>query len=220
MRVTSCFVALLLILFPACAGKSERLEQRPEQINGSGDIGMTQMQNTEHSGRLDSATFGAGCFWCVEAVFERIHGVVDVQVGYAGGHTDNPTYEQVSVGTTGHAEVIRITFDSDVVTFEELLDVFWSAHDPTTRDRQGADVGTQYRSVILYHDEVQREEAERSKHRVQSEFADSIVTEILPLTKYYVAENYHQDYYKNNRNAPYCRIVIDAKLRKLGLKEQ
>lgn len=168
--------------------------------------------------QLEKATLGAGCFWCVEAVFERLPGVQSVVAGYAGGTTPNPTYEEVCTDTTGHAEVGQITFDPSKISYEKLLEVFWEAHDPTTLDRQGDDVGTQYRSVIFYHDDKQRIAAEKSKQEAQKDFSDPIVTEIKPLTHFYVAENYHQDYFNKNQNAPYCRLVIKPKLEKLHLK--
>jgi peptide-methionine (S)-S-oxide reductase len=167
---------------------------------------------------FEKASFGAGCFWCVEAIFERLDGVESVVAGYAGGIKANPTYEEVCTGTTGHAEVAQITFDPTKISFERLLEVFWEAHDPTTLNRQGADSGTQYRSVIFYHDEKQRLAAEKSKKLAQKNFRDPIVTEIKPLTQFYRAENYHQDYFRNNPNAPYCRFVIKPKLEKLKLK--
>ena len=170
-------------------------------------------------GNRELATFGAGCFWCVEAVFQRIDGVSKVVPGYAGGETKSPTYEQVCSGETGHAEVAQITFDPAIVSFERLLEVFWKAHDPTTLDRQGADVGTQYRSVIFHHDEAQKAAAEESKRAADASgaFADPIVTEISPLTEFYPAEEYHRDYFARNPNATYCRFVIKPKLDKLEL---
>jgi peptide-methionine (S)-S-oxide reductase len=168
--------------------------------------------------QYEQATFGAGCFWCVEAVFERLDGVQSVVSGYAGGTKANPTYEEVCTGSTGHAEVARITFDPAKVSYEKLLSVFWEAHDPTTLDRQGADHGTQYRSVIFTHDEHQRLAAEKSRKEAQSQFPAPIVTEIRPLTAFYAAEDYHQDYFKNHENAPYCRFVIKPKLDKLEKK--
>jgi len=166
-------------------------------------------------GTLEQATFGAGCFWCVEAVFERLDGVKSVVSGYAGGHVVNPTYEQVCTGNTGHAEVARITFDPSVISYERLLEVFWISHDPTTLNRQGADIGTQYRSAIFYHDERQKAAALSSKAEAQERFNAPIVTEIVPLDSFYEAEDYHQDYFRNNRNAPYCRMVIQPKFDKL-----
>ncbi len=168
---------------------------------------------------LEKATFGAGCFWCVEAVFERVDGVQSVVAGYAGGTKANPTYEDVCTGRTGHAEVAQITFDPGKVSYEKLLDLFWKAHDPTTLNRQGADVGTQYRSVIFYNDDHQRLAAEKSKAEAAKQFSDPIVTEIKPLDKFYEAENYHQDYFKNHPDAPYCRFVIKPKLEKLDSKK-
>jgi len=167
---------------------------------------------------FELATFGGGCFWCVEAVFERLEGVQSVVAGYAGGTTLNPTYKQVCSGTTGHAEVAQISFDPAKISYRQLVDLFWDAHDPTTLNRQGADVGTQYRSVIFYHDEQQKLIAEQSKQEAQKNFTQAIVTEIHPLTKFYPAENYHQDYYRNNPQAPYCQFIIKPKLKKLEWK--
>ncbi len=166
---------------------------------------------------LERATFGAGCFWCVEAVFERLEGVKSVVAGYAGGFVPDPTYEQVCTGKTGHAEVAQISYDPSKITYGQLLDLFWKAHDPTTMNRQGADMGTQYRSVIFHNDEEQKRAAEQSKGQAAKLYADPIVTQIVPLTKFYPAENYHQDYYRNNPQAPYCMFVIKPKLTKLDL---
>lgn len=165
--------------------------------------------------KTELATFGGGCFWCMEAVFQRLPGVISVTSGYAGGHTENPTYQQVCSGTTGHAEVIQVKFDPQKISYEKLLNVFWEEHDPTTLNRQGNDEGAQYRSIILYNDEAQREAAEKSKAEAQKNFFRPIVTEIVPLKKFYSAEGYHQDYYNNNSNVPYCRFVIQPKLEKL-----
>ncbi|MFP4202858.1 MAG: peptide-methionine (S)-S-oxide reductase MsrA [Opitutales bacterium] len=173
---------------------------------------MTDSTNTT----LETATFGAGCFWCVEAVFERLDGVHSVDVGYMGGHVENPDYHDVSTGETGHAEVIRIRFDPEVISYDTLLDWLWRSHDPTTPDRQGADVGPQYRSVIFYHNEDQRQRAEASKEAAHTHFDAPIVTEIKPAGVYYPAEDYHQKYHRENRDAPYCRMVIDPKLETLG----
>ena len=166
---------------------------------------------------IEQATFGAGCFWCVEAVFEQLDGVIDVRSGYTGGTTENPTYEDICTGKTGHAEVIQIDFDPSLISYENLLDIFWKSHDPTTLNRQGADTGTQYRSAIFYHTEKQKETADNSKENMEKSdlYFDSIVTEITLLTKFYVAENDHQDYYRINQNAPYCQLVIKPKLDKL-----
>ncbi len=166
----------------------------------------------------EKAIFGAGCFWCVEAVFERLDGVTDVSAGYAGGAVKNPTYKDVCSGKTGHAEVAQITFDPKKISYQKLLDVLWDAHDPTTLNKQGADEGTQYRSVIFYTNEQQKSVAEKSKTSAQKHFENPIVTLIEPLTNFYKAENYHQDYFRNNADAPYCRFVIKPKVEKLQKK--
>jgi peptide-methionine (S)-S-oxide reductase len=164
---------------------------------------------------VEVATLGAGCFWCVEAIFQRLDGVKSVEPGYSGGSLANPSYEQVCTGSTGHAEVAQITFDPRRISFSRILEIYWEAHDPTTMNRQGADVGTQYRSVIFYHTPAQREEAERSRSEAQKSFSDPIVTVIEPFKAFYKAEDYHKDYYRNHMNAPYCRFVIKPKLDKL-----
>jgi peptide-methionine (S)-S-oxide reductase len=178
-----------------------------------------QSTNAMNTNKTEVATLGGGCFWCVEAVYERLPGVISVTSGFAGGHTENPTYREVCTGTTGHAEVTQIVFDPQKISFAQLLDVFWQAHDPTTLNRQGADEGTQYRSIILYHDEKQKLVAEKSKLAAQANFKDPIVTEIVPFKKFYPAEDYHQGYYDANSNAPYCRMVIAPKLKKLEHKD-
>jgi peptide-methionine (S)-S-oxide reductase len=167
--------------------------------------------------RREMVTLAAGCFWCVEAVFSRLRGVEKVVSGYAGGTVPNPTYSSVCSGTTGHAEAVQITFDPEVISFAEILEVFWRSHDPTTLDRQGSDIGTQYRSAIFYHDESQRDIAENSRRAAGESrlWPDQIVTEIVPFTTFYEAEGYHQDYYRLNSGQPYCRLVIDPKIRKL-----
>jgi len=172
--------------------------------------------NDMNSDNLKEATFGEGCFWCAEAVFQEVKGVKSVVAGYAGGRVKNPTYEQVSTGKTGHAEVARITYDPSVVSYRELLEVFWHTHNPTTLNRQGADVGTQYRSVIFYHNQKQKNIAEESLKKTEKSglWDDPIVTKIEPLKNYSKAENYHQNYYKNHPNAGYCSIVIAPKLKK------
>lgn len=164
----------------------------------------------------DTATFGNGCFWCTEAIFQSIEGVLTVTSGYSGGHTENPDYKAVCTGETGHAEVIQITYDPKVVSFELLLEAFWASHDPTTLNRQGNDVGTQYRSVIFYHTPEQKMTAEAFKTdlNAQKVFPNPIVTEIAPFTKFYKAENYHQQYYQLNGSEPYCTYVIKPKLDK------
>jgi len=166
------------------------------------------------------ATLGGGCFWCLEAVYEQLIGVEKVESGYSGGTVDNPSYQQVCTGNTGHAEVVQITFDPQVVSFEELLEVFFTIHDPTTLNRQGADVGTQYRSVILYHDEGQKATAERVMEKITAAgvWEDPIVTQVTPLTAFYGAEDYHQEYYRRNPRQGYCRVVIAPKVAKFRKK--
>ncbi len=175
------------------------------------------MQGPIIAGLTAVATLGGGCFWCLEAIFERIDGVTEVVSGYAGGTKPDPTYEEVCTGTTGHAEVVRVTFDTKRLSYADLLDVFFKAHDPTTLDRQGADVGSQYRSIILYEGDEQRKAAEAARKKAAKDWKDPVVTEIAPLKAFYRAEDYHQDYFDNNRNAGYCRVVIAPKLNKLKL---
>lgn len=174
---------------------------------------MTQFTS---SGQNETATFGGGCFWCTEAIFKSLKGVETVESGYSGGKVKNPTYREVCTGETGHAEVIQITFDPEVISFRELLEVFWETHDPTTLNRQGADVGTQYRSVIFYHTPEQKEIAEKYKAELNSEnvFNKPVVTEITASGTFYKAENYHQDYFANNPAQGYCQFVIVPKLEK------
>ena len=166
---------------------------------------------------MATATFGSGCFWCTEAVFQRLKGVLSVVSGYSGGTVKNPTYRLISTGTTGHAESIQVTYDPAMVTYEELLEVFWLTHDPTTQDRQGNDVGTQYRSVIFYHADAQKQLAEEFKKKLDASgaFDGPIVTQIVPFTEFFPAEDYHQNYFNNNSQQPYCRVVIGPKLEKL-----
>lgn len=174
---------------------------------------MTQMTS---SAQKEIATFGNGCFWCTEAIFKSLKGVETVESGYSGGKVKDPTYREVCSGETGHAEVIQITFDPAVITFRELLEVFWETHDPTTLNRQGADMGTQYRSVVFYHSPQQKELAEKYKTELNKEnvFGKPVVTEIATFDKFYKAENYHQDYYANNSTQGYCQMVIVPKLEK------
>ncbi len=168
---------------------------------------------------LEVATFGAGCFWCVEAVFQRLNGVHSVVSGYCNGHVINPTYKQVCGGNTGHAEVAQITFDPSVISFEELLEVLWATHDPTTLNRQGGDVGTQYRSGIYYHNESQKEIAEKSKREVATKiWSKPITTEIVPIENYSAAEDYHQNYFNQNGSQGYCAYVINPKVQKMRKK--
>lgn len=195
-------VALIMLMLAAGSVFTQQQSQTEEEP-----------MNTEN---LEEATFGAGCFWCVEAVFEELKGVKSVKAGYAGGEIKNPTYRQVASGTTDHAEVARILYDPSVITYEQLLTVFWHTHDPTTLNRQGPDVGPQYRSVIFYHNEKQRKIAEQSLEEVDKSdlWEDPIVTKIQPIKNYSEAEDYHQNYYENNPNAGYCQVVIAPKLKK------
>jgi peptide-methionine (S)-S-oxide reductase len=169
---------------------------------------------------MELATLAGGCFWCTEAVFQKLNGVESVTPGYTGGQTDNPTYEEVSTGETGHAEAIQIEFDPQIVSYETLLEVFWQLHDPTTLNQQGADHGTQYRSAIFYHNDKQKELAEKSLEQIARSgmYSDPIVTEIVPFEKFYPAEEEHRNFYENNPNQPYCRVVIDPKITKLFKK--
>ena len=177
-----------------------------------------EMKNimNENNTNLETATFGSGCFWCTEAIFERVNGVTSVVSGYSGGEVENPTYKEVCNGTTGHAECTQIIFDSSVVSYDELLEIFWKTHDPTTLNKQGNDVGTQYRSVVFYHNDEQKQKAEYYKNKLTEEniWDKPIVTEITKFEKFYPAEDYHQEYYDNNRNQGYCSFVITPKVEK------
>lgn len=203
MKKLMLFTSLLLSFY-SCSGQNEaKLENdKTNQI-------MSQ--------NLEKATFGGGCFWCVEAVFEQLNGVEKVVSGYAGGHTKNPTYEQVSSGTTGHAEVIQVEFNPQVITYDELLDVFWTVHDPTQLNRQGNDIGEQYRSIILYENEQQKQAAKQSivHHEGAKMYQGKFKTKVEPLKEFYPAEKYHQEYYQNNADKnPYCSLVIKPKIDK------
>ena len=174
------------------------------------------MDNLQTSESFQSATFGSGCFWCTEAVFQRLKGVVKVESGYSGGKVKNPTYKEICSGLTGHAEVIQVTYNPEIVTYEQLLEVFWKTHDPTTLNRQGNDQGTHYRSVIFFHNNMQKQLAEEYKKRLfeSNVFDQPIVTEISPISIFYKGEDYHQNYFNANGNAPYCQIIILPKLEK------
>jgi len=200
---------LLSLQLSACA------QSNVEQSNTFKSMNQTEKKEQTATG-LQTATFGAGCFWCTEAQFQQLDGVVKVESGYSGGFIDNPTYKQVCNGNTGHAEVTNIYFDPAKISFDELLAAFWVAHDPTQLNRQGNDVGTQYRSVIFYHNEEQRKIAEEYKRKLNEEKAynDDVVTEISPFTKFYKAEDYHQNYYNENGSQSYCVFVVKPKLDK------
>ncbi|WP_143307392.1 peptide-methionine (S)-S-oxide reductase MsrA [Chitinophaga vietnamensis] len=199
MRKYSIFIFLISLAFNACAQNKV-----PDDMEVSNNI------------KTEKATFGGGCFWCTEAQFQELEGVIKVESGYSGGSVANPSYEQVCTGTTGHAEVIQVTYDPAKVSYEELLKAFWTSHDPTQLNRQGNDVGTQYRSVIFYHNEEQKEKAEFYKKKLQESGAydKPVVTEIAPFKVFYKAEDYHQNYYNQNGSQPYCHFVIQPKLEK------
>jgi len=198
--------AMILFVAASCGG-GERM------------AGTARAPEEAKNGATEVAVIGGGCFWCIEAVFERVGGIVSAESGYAGGDRDKPSYEQVSTGLTGHAEVVRLVFDPDRIGYEEILDLFFKAHDPTTRDRQGADAGTQYRSIILYADDKQKAAAERKIAEIDASgvHSERVVTQVSPLGAYWPAEEYHQDYYEKHPYAGYCRVVIAPKLRKVGL---
>jgi peptide-methionine (S)-S-oxide reductase len=204
MRRYSLLSCLLAITFAACAQGKQTKDNVP------GDMSVPKNVKTE------VATFGGGCFWCTEAQFQYLDGVLKVESGFSGGTVANPSYEEVCTGTTGHAEVIQVTYDPAKIDYPELLKAFWTSHDPTQLNRQGNDVGTQYRSVIFYHNEEQKKLAEEYKQKLDQSGAYNapVVTEIAPFKKFYVAEDYHQDYYKQNGNQPYCHFVIAPKLEK------
>jgi peptide-methionine (S)-S-oxide reductase len=188
--------------------------QKQHKKNISKD--MTTNTNGSVNTTTDTATFGTGCFWCTEAIFQQLDGVIKSTSGYSGGHVANPSYKEVCTGGTGHAEVIQVVYDPKKITFDELLEVFWKTHDPTTLNRQGNDVGPQYRSVVFYHNNEQKEKAEKYKAELDKSgaFNNPIVTEISPFTNFYAAENYHQDYYNQNGSQPYCNFVIRPKVEK------
>lgn len=202
----------LLLSLSACAQKEGSLEQSKafQKMN------QNTADNKTNGKTLDTATFGAGCFWCVEAQFQQLKGVEKVQSGYSGGHIPNPTYKQVCTGTTGHAEVVNVYYDPSVLSFDELLAAFWTSHDPTQLNRQGNDVGTQYRSVVFYHNEEQKRKTEEYKQKLNEEkaFNDPVVTEIAPYTTFFKAEDYHQNYYNDNSTQGYCMFVVKPKLEK------
>jgi methionine-S-sulfoxide reductase len=206
----------------AQAMSEEKTETPPEKAEAPPATPEAGAEATKaEDSKTEVATLGAGCFWCIEAVLEQIDGVKAVLSGYMGGQVENPTYRQVCSGTTGHAEVVQVEFDPEKLGYPKLLDHFWKLHDPTTLNRQGNDVGTQYRSAIFYHSEKQREQAEASKRELEKSklYISPIVTEITKAGKFYTAEDDHQDYYRLNKTAPYCRFVIAPKLDKLGLEK-
>jgi peptide-methionine (S)-S-oxide reductase len=198
-------ILILGFVMMSCNTQAQKQEKK--------SIKKDKTMNTEN---MELATFGNGCFWCTEAIFEQLEGVEKVESGYSGGHIKNPAYREVTTGRTGHAEVIHIAFDPKKVSFNDLLDVFFNTHNPTTLNRQGADVGTQYRSAVFYHNDVQKNAANEMINALDESgaFEDKIVTEVTEFDVFYVAENYHQDYYKNNKTQGYCQVVINPKLEK------
>jgi peptide-methionine (S)-S-oxide reductase len=194
----------------ACGGR--------ETAGAEKEMTMSEPEKTEMQGdsAIETATFGAGCFWCVEAIFQRLEGVLTVKSGYSGGTVKNPSYKEVCNGTTGHAEVIQLTYDKRKISFDELLEVFWKTHDPTTMNRQGNDIGTQYRSAVFYHTREQKEKAEGYKKKLNEAkaYPNPIITEIVPFTNYYPAEDYHQNYFNQNGGQGYCQYVIQPKVEK------
>jgi peptide-methionine (S)-S-oxide reductase len=206
MNIAVTSMVILLTTLTSCAQK----ENSNKLMSSETNISMPAGFNT------DTATLGTGCFWCTEAIFQELDGVLKVTSGYSGGTVENPTYKEVCEGNTGHAEAIQVIYDPTKITYDELLEAFWQSHDPTTLNRQGNDVGPQYRSVIFYHNQEQKEKAEKYKAELDKNkaFDNPIVTEITPFSNFYVAENYHQDYYNNNGSQPYCYYVIRPKLEK------
>ncbi len=203
----SILAAIIILTFGGC-GRAGEFQQKNQS---------KPISNTKGAGiNLETATLAGGCFWCIETIFEDLKGVEKVESGYSGGNTVNPTYEQVCSGTTGHAEVVQISFDPSVISYAKLLEIFFHIHDPTTLNKQGADVGEQYRSAIFYHNNEQKETAEKVMKEIGESglWKDAIVTELTQFDKFYSAENYHQDYYKNNPEKGYCSVVIAPKVRK------
>lgn len=197
---------ILILIFFSCKGSDPKID-----LNG---FSKTNEMNSSDS--VKTATLGSGCFWCSEAIFQQLKGIISVKPGYSGGHIKNPGYKEVCTGNTGHAEVAQITYNPQEVSYAEILEVFWQTHDPTTLNRQGNDVGTQYRSVIFFHDEEQKKIATELKNDLEKEkiWNDPIVTQIVPFEVFYVAEDYHHNYYNNNADQPYCRYVITPKIEK------
>jgi peptide-methionine (S)-S-oxide reductase len=221
IKAPKCLIGGLILLILSLVGiNAMSVEQSGSSVqkNHSPATSLDQPASPIAPDRkLEQATFGEGCFWCSEALFDRLKGVEKVVSGYSGGHVNNPTYEQVSTGQTGHAEVVQVTYDPAKISYTQLLEVFWKTHDPTTLNRQGNDVGTQYRSVIFYHNEEQRKLAEQHKQKLNAAKASHapIVTEITPFQEFFPAEDYHKDYYRLHGRLPYCQFVIRPKIDKL-----
>ncbi len=212
MRLVLTSIVFSVSAFLSCAQR----ENPNKSMNNSTTSLATSVGQSAGSLNTDTATLANGCFWCTEAIFQQLEGVLKVSSGYSGGHVVDPSYKEVTTGTTGHAECIQIIFDPSKISFDELLEVFWQTHDPTTLNRQGNDVGPQYRSAVFYHTPEQKEKAERYKAELNKSgaFKNPIVTEVAPFTSFYIAENYHQDYYNQNGSQPYCSYVIRPKLEK------
>lgn len=210
MKLMLTYAMVSLTTLFSCAQK-----ENPKKNMNTSEL-KASVTGADTNVKTDTATFGTGCFWCTEAIFQEVEGVLKVTSGYSGGHVANPTYKDVCTGETGHAEVIQVVYDPSKISFDELLEIFWQTHDPTTLNKQGNDVGTQYRSAIFYHSNEQKEKAEKYKADLDKSgaFDKPIVTEISPYTTFYSAEDYHQDYYNNNGSQPYCYFVIRPKLEK------
>jgi peptide-methionine (S)-S-oxide reductase len=210
-------LVFLLSTFGAACHFAQEAPQKDKLMQNDKPVAPT-VNTQPDSGQTAIATIGGGCFWCVEAVYQELNGVQKVESGYAGGHVSNPTYREICTGTTGHAEVAQITYNPGMVSFEEILEVFFTVHDPTTLNRQGNDVGTQYRSVIYYHNSEQKAIAEAAKSAASELWEDPIVTQIAPLDKFYKAEEYHQNYFRDNPSQSYCVYVVGPKVKKFREK--
>jgi peptide-methionine (S)-S-oxide reductase len=217
LPIVGAVLLIGLVTWLAISSGNRPTELAVRSTTGPLDQSTNNIEKNEEDAKLSVATFGGGCFWCVEAVLQRCKGVKSVVSGYAGGQTENPNYRDVCNGDTGHAEVVQVTYDANVLAFEDLLEIFWRTHDPTTLNRQGNDVGTQYRSVIFYHDSEQQRIAEEYKAKLDASgiFPLPIVTEISPLPKFYPAEDYHQNYFNDNPGNPYCQVVTQKKVNQL-----
>lgn len=216
LMIKKHFLLSLATIFLVALAACGRQQQDKLQTSGTFTAMNTVNNQADITAATDTATFGAGCFWCTEAQFQQLKGVLKVESGYSGGHVDRPTYKQVCTGTTGHAEVTNIVYDPSVISFDELLAAFFVSHDPTQLNRQGNDIGTQYRSVVFYHNAAQKEKAEAYIRQLNGEkvYPSDIVTEVSPAGTFYKAEDYHQDYYDQNGKEPYCQFVIQPKLEK------
>jgi peptide-methionine (S)-S-oxide reductase len=220
MRLSSffstIFVLLGMLFTSACSAEPSKKNTESSTTERKISMELAEAEALAAAGKLDTATFGGGCFWCTEAIYQRLDGVYTVVSGYAGGTTVNPTYEEVCSGKTGHAECIRITYDPTKVSYDEVLKVFWKTHDPTTLNRQGNDVGTQYRSIVFYHNDTQKQLAEKYKKELNASGAynNPVVTEVVAMPKFYPAEKYHQNYFNTNPNQGYCAFVVRPKVEK------